>query len=197
MNEKEETTVQAIAYLVRISQQSLSKLVLLKLLYLADRYHLRKYGRTILNDRYLAMPYGPVASKAKDTIENRLRDEYALQYVRVSMIAYKHKPYEVVSAHGSEPLGWLSPTDTEALDAAWKVSETQRDLVKFTHKFPEWKKHDAAIKAGATNVPMSYLDFFEPCPAFEYCDATPELVEMSKEEYLEQEKILDELHNAA
>ncbi len=192
-----ETTIQAIAYLVRNSERGLSKLVLLKLLYLADRYHLRKYGRTILDDCYFAMRYGPVASEAKSVIEGGLRDDYAVRFVRVSMIPHKPRDFQHVTAVGNEPLGWLSQTDTEALDAALNVWVMCDNLVGFTHEFPEWKKHEQAIESGANSVPMNYEDFFESCENFEYCDASPELVEMSKEEYLERRSILAVLHDAA
>ncbi len=192
-----ETTIQAIAYLVRRSDRGLSKLVLLKLLYLADRYHLRKYGRAILDDRYFAMQYGPVASGAKSVIEGGLRDDYAARFVRVSMIPHEPRDFQFVEAVGNEPLGWLSQTDTEALEAALGVWVTCDNLVGFTHEFPEWKKHESALARGASSVPMSYEDFFDPCENFEYCDAEPELVAMSKEEYLERESILSALHDAA
>lgn len=44
----------------------------LQLVYFADRYHLRKFGRPITNDEYFAMPYGPVASGAKDIAEGSI-----------------------------------------------------------------------------------------------------------------------------
>ena len=45
------------------------KMKALKLVYIADRYHLRKYGRLITNDTYFAMNYGPVPSGTKDIAE--------------------------------------------------------------------------------------------------------------------------------
>ena len=39
-----------------------------KLLFLADKYHLIRYGRTITNDEYWAMSYGPVGTAAKDVL---------------------------------------------------------------------------------------------------------------------------------
>src|SRR3989344_6731266 len=40
----------------------------LKLLYLADRLHLRKYGRLITDDRLIAMKYGTLGSQARDIV---------------------------------------------------------------------------------------------------------------------------------
>ena len=41
----------------------------IKLIFFADRYHIRKYGRPITNDEYLAMDFGPVNSGVKDIAE--------------------------------------------------------------------------------------------------------------------------------
>lgn len=40
-----------------------------KFFYLADREHLNRYGRPITSEVYFALPYGPVASKAKELLE--------------------------------------------------------------------------------------------------------------------------------
>ena len=58
MNYKDAKVVQALDYLVTSLKGGCSKLNLLKLVYLADRYHLRKFGRTVTGDSYRAMPYG-------------------------------------------------------------------------------------------------------------------------------------------
>ena len=47
----------------------IDKLHALKLVFFADRFHLRKYGRPITNDQYWAMRFGPVASGVKDLFE--------------------------------------------------------------------------------------------------------------------------------
>ena len=41
----------------------------LKLVFFADRYHLRQYGRPVTNDEYMAMEFGPVPSGCKDLAE--------------------------------------------------------------------------------------------------------------------------------
>lgn len=50
----------------------INKMKALKLTFLADRYHLRKYGRLITNDEYFAMEFGPVASGVKDIAEKTI-----------------------------------------------------------------------------------------------------------------------------
>ena len=45
--------VQAINFFARKNGGKITKLEVLKLIFFADRYHLRKYGRPITNDQYL------------------------------------------------------------------------------------------------------------------------------------------------
>lgn len=42
----------------------------LKLLYLAEKLHLERYGRLIVGDRYYALEYGPVATHVYDAIKS-------------------------------------------------------------------------------------------------------------------------------
>ena len=46
---------QAINYLTKKEGGQIDKLKLIKLIYLADRYHLRRYGRRVVNYADLAM----------------------------------------------------------------------------------------------------------------------------------------------
>src|SRR5437870_12880806 len=84
-------STQALNYFVRLSARDapppLNKMKALKLLFFADRYHLRKYGRPVTDCAYFAMKHGPVASEAKNVAEEsaglggRSRS-YARRYVR-------------------------------------------------------------------------------------------------------------------
>lgn len=61
---------QALNFMARQSGGRISRLKALKLLFFADRYHLRKYGRTVSGCTYYAMTHGPVASEAKSIAED-------------------------------------------------------------------------------------------------------------------------------
>lgn len=61
---------QALNYLAKKFGGNINKMQAIKLIYFADRYHLRKYGRPVTNDEFVAMGYGPVGSKTKDIAEN-------------------------------------------------------------------------------------------------------------------------------
>src|ERR1700681_3309737 len=60
---------QALNFFANRAGGSINKMKVLKLVYFADRYHLRKYGRPVVGDEYVAMNYGPVASGTKDLAE--------------------------------------------------------------------------------------------------------------------------------
>lgn len=183
----EQRAIQALAYLAnRAAGREITKLVALKLVYLADRYHLRKDGRTILGDTYSAMKYGPVAMKTfhlVDRLAKTGRDPsgaIALEKLPGNRIAIR--PLLTPDTRK------LAETDIEALDCALKQLFLHADIVDFTHQFPEWKKHQAALEKGARSVPMDYLDFFLPCPkpGAEYCDASERLVFLNREIYKEE-----------
>src|SRR6266480_5800387 len=116
-------STQALNYFARLSArgapQPLNKMKALKLLFFADRYHLRKYGRPVTDCAYFAMKNGPVASEAKNVAEesagldNRSRS-YARRYV------HKDDRYHFSSA-GEVDDAVLSKTDKEALDFAWQT----------------------------------------------------------------------------
>ncbi|MBQ9180774.1 SocA family protein [Candidatus Saccharibacteria bacterium] len=58
---------QALGFLLSLDDNhKMDRVKLIKLLWAADRLHLRKYGRTISESDYYAMAHGPVCSLALD-----------------------------------------------------------------------------------------------------------------------------------
>lgn len=164
--------------------RSLDKIYALKIIYLADRYHLRKYGSTITGDEYFAMEKGPVASMTKTVIEGKIEDksssDYVLRYIMPGRNRFQSK---IVTCFDE-----LAKTDIEALDAAYDtfLEKDPENIIGFTHRFPEWKNHQPAIDAGRKRVKMNLADFFEPSlfPRDEYCPAGDEQVRLNREIYL-------------
>jgi len=154
-----EKAVQCLNYFARYSKnKEIDKLKALKLVYLADRYHLRKYGRLITNDSYFAMEYGPVASSVKDLTQfnclSHKEEKYAEKFISPS-----NKEHHFISRADIEK-EVFSETDLEALNFVRENYGHLRDLVGLTHKFPEWKKHETRLKS-ASRVPMDVYDFLE------------------------------------
>ena len=67
---KVDKLIACLAILAKHRVSKLDKLKAVKLLYLADKYHLLKYGRPIINDTYVHLDNGPVPSKALDIIND-------------------------------------------------------------------------------------------------------------------------------
>lgn len=147
------TIIEAIHYLLA-KVGSANKIKLVKLIYLADKYHLIRYGRTLTNDTYFAMEYGPVGSTVKDVLSfnefslSKTELEYAsklLKQVDNNIFEYKEDAelceYEM-----------LSDTDREALEFVIEKfgGMTSWDLSDYTHKYPEWYKHEDMFKTSRT-----------------------------------------------
>jgi uncharacterized phage-associated protein len=151
---------QALNWLAAKSGGRINKMKALKLIYLADRYHLRKYGRLITNDSYFAMDYGPVPSGVKDLAEASDflgNDEqlYSGEYIRpvnqYTLESLIEPDYSVFSA-----------SDVEALTFAWETfgNLDRFKLAELTHEYPEWKKHIQALKSDS-RIQMNLVDFFD------------------------------------
>lgn len=159
-------TTQALNYFARQSGGRINKMKALKLLFFADRFHLRKYGRPITNDEYFAMNYGPVPSGGKDLVEGSdfrpdVEKAYAGQFLD-AVNRYEFSSVDEIDA----PV--FSRTDQEALEYVWNHfgSQDEFQLAKLTHEYPEWKKHEAAISGGSSSrVKMSFSDFLDDPPA--------------------------------
>jgi uncharacterized phage-associated protein len=186
---------QAINYLTRKEGGQIDKLKLIKLVYFADRYHLRRYGRPVVNDAYLAMPYGPVGSSVKDIAEfSTFLDESELDYAG-SYIGHGGAPNTVVSIADVDT-DIFSKSEIEALDFAYNEfgTKTASALVNITHKYPEWIKFKSALESKeTTREPMSYSDFFNnPTNGFDDKFALKDdVLSASKELFEEDYKIAE------
>lgn len=180
---------QALNVFARHSGGSVNKLKALKLVYFADRYHLRRYGRPVVGDEYLAMNYGPVPSGTKDLAEMTdflAEDEasYAKAFLRPV------DRYTLASEAPVEPQVF-SASDREAIEWSWKHFGHLDGfaLADMTHAYPDWKRHEEALKSKLiSRAPMNYRDFLtDPAPDVEPCYA------LSPEEREAVESGIDEI----
>lgn len=68
----------ALLYILKSFPDGVDFIKLFKILYFAQRNHLAKYGRGIVNDTFYALKYGPVPSfsyKAMQVVDGRIEDE--------------------------------------------------------------------------------------------------------------------------
>ena len=151
---------QALNYFARQDGGCINKLKALKLLFFADRYHLRKFGRPVSECTYFAITHGPVASEAKHIAEEADQlPPKALAYAR--KFIRKKGDYYCATVADIDP-SVLSVSDREALDFAWRNFGrfSKYQLRDITHHYPEWKRHADKL-ANTKRVPMDYADFFK------------------------------------
>ena len=186
---------QIINYLIRKDERaaSMPELKVIKLVWAADRYHIRKYARTVSEDRYVAMKNGPVGSMTKDVAEfsdngfsniDPANFDYIGDYIRFEKINERG----FLSSINDVDYDELSDTDKEALDFAWKNfgKYDWRTLVDITHRYPEWKRHQAALESGAKCEDINLIDFFDNIEdSNDPFRVTNSFLDDSKEMYLE------------
>ena len=151
---------QALNFFAQKKDGKINKMKAIKLIYLADRLHLRKYGRPIVGDVYFAMKLGPVGSQAKRVAELDTMPDDAFSYAK-KYIKPTDEKKQFVSLQPVD-MDLFSKTDLECLESVYKAfsDKDQFELAELTHQYPEWTKHERALKAGKKSVRMNYDDFF-------------------------------------
>lgn len=182
--------IQALAYLAsKMQGQTLDEMKAYKLLWLADRCHLRLNGRTITGDRYYAMPKGVVPTDAKHLLDGEATvletpDNYFGQWIE------KAEPYKF-RAIQSPDLTEFSESDIEILN---RVIDTYgnlsgRKLSELSHKYPEWEKYKDMLrnKNEKNSFPINMDLMFENSEedTSDLFNQSPEVLETTKEIYHE------------
>lgn len=138
----------------------------LKMLYFADRHHLRHYGNTISCDTYKAMKLGPVAMGTFDILKRNMLK--AANNAEISLLNDVKivDEYNVIIAKQDEDE--LSESDKISLNFAIEQFGhlDQFRLSAISHDYPEWKKYkdmisDGIKEGGKVSFKMSLGDFFE------------------------------------
>jgi len=156
-----EKATQVLNSMAARSGGSIDKITALKLVFFADRYHIRKYGRPIIGDEYFAMPKGPVPSMAKDIAEksdelDESEREYVDKYLSVSCEDYK------ITSIAPVDNDVFSDSDLEALDFSWETfGGFGKRVINISHAYPEWNKFRERLeKKEVKRCLMDYADFF-------------------------------------
>ncbi|MDD4931316.1 MAG: Panacea domain-containing protein [Candidatus Colwellbacteria bacterium] len=193
-------STQAINLFARKKEGKINKMKAIKLIYFADRYHIRKYGRPIIGDSYWAMKLGPVGSETLNTanLSKKDLDASCLKYAQEFLGHPKGdiKLQNIISKKEVD-LGVFSQTDIEALEATFNEfgDKDQFELADESHKYPEWLKHEKEINKGRKRVKMEYSDFFnnslpEESSIFKYSDEHLGLMKDVYEEDLDIQKAI-------
>ena len=120
---------------------SINVLKLIKLLYLADRESLKRYGAPISFDNFVSMDNGPVLSKTLDLINGFVEGSEAAKWDEWLSDREQHT-ISLMRNFERNDLDELSEVDLEIINTIWKLfgHMDQWSLVDYTHKYcSEWK----------------------------------------------------------
>ena len=124
---------------------------LFKILYFAEQDHLKKWGRLIVNDKYIAMKFGPVPSILYDLFkgirgDGFLNDKYSVFYQAFNV------DEDIVSPLEDPDMDCLSVADVNSID---RSIEENKDL---SFDILSEKSHDAAWHNANRNNVIDFMD---------------------------------------
>jgi len=180
--------IQALNFFAVKENGTINKMKAIKLIWLSDRVHLRRYGRSITMDQYFALPYGPIPSNTKDFAEVNL-------FASDDEVIYRNQFINVIDKYKFQSINKVdnnvfSQTDISILENVYSEfgNFSEFELSELSHIYPEWKKHEAGLlNKTASRYQMNYLDFFENPTSGNNAifDESEELKELAKGVYIE------------
>ncbi|MBZ5584108.1 MAG: SocA family protein [Acidobacteriia bacterium] len=146
----EAKATQAAARLLTLRGGLMSYVKLIKLLYLADREALIRWGRPITTDRHVSLDNGPVVSRIYDLI----RDEPPPNCFRIWRRFISEPDGYEVRLLGDPGSGELSRPEQELIDEVFAQHGRQNRwaVVDYTRSLPEWTNPDGGA------LPIGYGD---------------------------------------
>lgn len=143
-NFNETKAVEAVALIAK-RWPGITPFFLAKVLFFADRNHLRYYGRPVTGDIYIAMAEGPVPSHVYDMVKNNL-DFFGDPAAIVDAINItRNERYPRVYANREPKLEHLSETDIATLESAIEFCRHKPflELSSITHQEVAWSEAPA------------------------------------------------------
>lgn len=189
--------VQALGYLLSLDDnKKMNRVKLIKLLWAADRFHMRRYGRTVSESRYYAMPHGPVCSLALDIAQ--LNRDFALDDDDISYISEFFTADGYSTAMSKNPGDdYLSETDKEMMRKAYQVFNSAEDFDladQVSHKYPEWLQYKSYFDGGErSSQPIDEAKFFENPDRDDYFEEDKDVLDAAREVFIEQREIVDSI----
>lgn len=167
-----EVTKAALLYLASKELPEFDKYRAVKLLFLADREHLLRFGRTITGDSYSALPYGPTPDRTLDLLSGLERVVLEGKEPNSNEVAELSKNFSVADlAHPTyhakckPDFDALSKSDLMVLDSVLSKHGRMNfnELMTLTHGLKAYTlawRNDSDRK----KFPMAFEDFFAEEP---------------------------------
>jgi len=154
MKISEKKNINAIVFFASKSPNNeINRLKLMKLLWLADRMHLNKFGRLILKDKYSALPHGPVPSSTMNSTQKSIENFFSVNGF-------------TIRATGDFDNRFFSKTDLQIMYEVWNSfgDKDQFELEKYSHLFPEWLRYKKDLDNNSlpNSYPIVIQDLFNP-----------------------------------
>ncbi|MGO4882835.1 MAG: Panacea domain-containing protein [Bryobacteraceae bacterium] len=165
----EAKATQAAARFLALRGGAMSYVKLVKLLYLADREALIRWGRPITTDRYTSLDNGPVVSRIYDL----MRDEHADNSFRIWRKFISAPVDYEVRLLGDPGNGELSPPERQLIDEVFAQHghQSRRSVVDYTRSLPEWTNPNGGA------LPIEYRDILKATHKTEDISAIEEALE--------------------
>ena len=141
--------VQAIGVLLMQDRsRTLSKMRILKLLYIAERECIGEFGRPLLGAKTVAMPHGPLHSSVLELINGQHIDaaEFTEHFSRFGYQVAADSDPGVSLLSRAEVTKLRDVSDRHAADGDWSLAHD------VTHKFKEWL--DNYEEGTSTDIPI-------------------------------------------
>ncbi|OQX51969.1 MAG: hypothetical protein B5M53_09800 [Candidatus Cloacimonas sp. 4484_209] len=163
-----------ILYILQ-EKEEVSKTKLMKLLFLIDFAHLRKYNRPITWVEYHRLPKGPIPSYLLDIINTAIGHNAApvinediknfRNMVKITKRVIGQREGFFLSPLKQPDMDELSSSEIEVIDEILKRygNKNARELIDITHRHPAWNKNtqDKVIKYSTALPKGKKKEFFK------------------------------------
>ncbi|MGV0362229.1 Panacea domain-containing protein [Corynebacterium minutissimum] len=166
------------------------RLKVVKNLWAADRYSLRRFGHTITDPLYAAMKLGPVPSFAYRLINQDATA--APEDLELWKNSFEIRGHDIV------PISEIGTSTLSLVDQTMllKASRTFNSFGRFelandiSHRYPEWLAQEARIRANpSTSVKINNFDFFRNPDVDPYFLEDAEILSAAREAYGERAEL--------
>lgn len=159
-----DKAIAATGYLIDRTKESLYPVM--KMMYLADKLHLERYGRFIAGDHYSAMAKGPVPSCTYNMLKHVRGDKQPLSGLDRAREFFAYNSDHSLGLRQVPDYGDLSESEIECLDAIadayarigkWAIKDLSHD----TAWSDAWESRDKSQKRGGDMRPEDVARQFE------------------------------------
>ncbi len=122
----------------------LTRYYFVKIMYLAEKLHLKKYGRPIYGDPLYALEFGPVPTITYDLVKEDFSfrtEDMADAFYSALSVSDTPNGHKAFTAKRPPDLDWFSVSDIECMEKAFNAFSDRSfaEIMDNTHREPEWR----------------------------------------------------------